>query len=148
MSFRALGATRPGWCPQSSLKPGERDPCEVQYGFDLPIVGKTSFGLPIPAITNDALNTVEQRLPSLLDATLPVIEQKVQPWINSVIADVQYEAPALVDKIIKQQVLPELQTQKEELLAQADVIMQKALLGTAVITLLAIGGFWWVKKRA
>jgi hypothetical protein len=146
MTYRAMGAA-PG-CPPTSLKPGQRDPCEIKYGFDLPLVGQTEFGLPIPAITNDALLTIEQQLPAMLDNVLPMVEQKIQPYVNSVIADLEYELPSLADQIIKQQVLPELETQKQDLIAQADVMLQKAFLGALAITGVAAFGYWYIKKHA
>lgn len=141
----ALGAVRPTWCPGTSLAAGQRDPCEVEYAFDLPLVGKTSFGLPIPAMTNDAINTVQARLPQLLDQTLPVIYQKLQPYIDDM---TDFVIPSVVSDLMKKQVTPMVDNQKEEIVAQANLLIQKTLLGVAVITAAGLGAYWYIRRRA
>lgn len=140
----ALGAVRPTWCPGTSLQSGVRDPCEVQYSFDLPLVGKTTFGLPVPQMTNDALLTIQKQLPQLLDASLPVIYQKAQPYIDDL---TDFVIPGVVSDLLKKQVVPMVDNQKEEIVAQANVLMQKMLLGVAVITAAGLGAFWYIQKR-
>jgi hypothetical protein len=139
-----LGAVRPAWCPGTSLKPGQRDPCEIEYAFDLPVVGKTTFGLPIPAMTNDALLTVQQRLPEVLDQSLPVVYQKLQPYIDDL---TEFVIPGVVDTILKKQVGPMIENQKAEIIAQADLVVQKALLGIGIITAAGLGIYWYIRKR-
>ncbi len=140
-----LGAVRPSWCPGTSLQPGQRDPCEVEYAFDLPLVGKTSFGLPIPAMTNDAVLTVQKMLPQLLDQSLPVVYQKLQPYIDDL---TDFVIPETVNDILKKQVGPMVDNQKEEIISEAEVLLQKALLGVAVITAAGLGVYWYIRKRA
>jgi len=153
MTYRAmsgLGAdapARPAWCPGTSLPSGTRDPCEVSYAFDLPLVGKTTFGLPIPAMTNDALLTAERQLPEILDRTLPVVYQKTKPYIDGIFADLEYELPALADKILKEQVLPQLERQKEEIVAQTEVLSTRLLLGLTVLTGVGLAGLWYIRKH-
>jgi hypothetical protein len=138
-----LGAVRPAWCPGTSLKPGQRDPCEIEYAFDLPIVGKTTFGLPIPAMTNDALLTVQQRLPEVLDQSLPVVYQKLQPYIDDL---TEFVIPGVVDTILKKQVVPMIENQKAEIIAQADLVVQKALLGIGIVAAAGLGIYWYIRK--
>lgn len=140
----ALGAVRPTWCPGASLAAGQRDPCEVEYAFDLPLVGKTSFGLPVPAMTNDALNTVMTRLPQLLDQNLPVVYQKLQPYIDDL---TDFVIPGIVTDLMKKQVVPMVDNQKEEIVAQANILLQKMMLGVAVITAAGLGAYWYIRKR-
>ena len=109
-----LGATRPSWCPGTSMSAGQRDPCEIEYAFDLPLVGKTSFGLPIPAMTNDAINAVQARLPQLLDQSLPVVYQKLQPYIDDL---TDFVIPGVVSDLMKKQVTPMVDNQKEEIVS-------------------------------
>lgn len=137
----ALGAVRPSWCPGTSLAAGQRDPCEVEYAFDLPLVGKTSFGLPIPAMTNDAINTAMSRLPQLL----PVVYQQLQPYIDDL---TDFVIPGVVSDLMKKQVVPMVDNQKEEIVAEANVLLQKALLGFAVVTAAGLGAYWYIRKRA
>lgn len=148
MSYHgALGATRPGNCPPASLPSGQRDPCEIEYAFDLPLVGKTSFGLPIPAMTNDALLTIQRQLPQVLDQSLPVVYQKLQPYIASLMADVEFEVPRLADQVLNAQVLPLIQREKEVALAEIEVITQKVLLGLGVLGVGGIGAWWLIKRK-
>lgn len=144
----ALGATRPGNCPPSSLPPGQRDPCEIEYAFDLPLVGKTSFGLPVPAMTNDALLTVQRQLPLLLDQSLPLVYEKLRPYIASLMADVEFEVPRLADQVLTAQVLPLVQREKEIALAEVEVLTQKVLLGLGVLTAAGLGGWWLLRRRS
>lgn len=139
-----LGAVRPAWCPGTSLKAGQRDPCEVEYAFDLPLVGKTSFGLPIPAMTNDAINTAQQRLPQLLDQTLPMIYQKLTPYIEDL---TDYVIPSTVQSVLTKQVGPIVENQKEEIIAESEVLLQKALLGMGVLLAAGLGGYWFIRRR-
>jgi len=136
----ALGAVRPTWCPGTSLQAGQRDPCEVEYAFDLPLVGKTSFGLPIPAMTNDAINTAMSRLPQLL----PIVYQQLQPYIDDL---TDFVIPGVVSDLMKKQVVPMVDNQKEEIVAEANVLIQKTLLGVAVITAAGLGAYWYIRKR-
>lgn len=159
MSYHGLGDTsevqRASWCPQTSLKPGQRDPCETRYTFDLPLVGKTEFGLPVSAMTNDALLTVQSQLPGILDESLPLIYQKLGPYIADVkasaFADLEYFVPELLDDLMKKQVIPELERQKENVIAEAEVLRDEALLTALAMTgILAISvgmGVWWLKNR-
>lgn len=144
----ALGAVRPSGCPPASLPSGQRDPCEIEYSFDLPLVGKTSFGLPIPAMTNDALMSVQRQLPQILDQSLPVVYQKLQPYIASLMADVEFEVPRIADQVLNAQILPLVQREKEIALAEVEVLTQKALLGLGVLTVIALGGGWWLVKKS
>lgn len=154
MSYRGLGATRPAWCPPTSLRKGQTDPCEIPYEMDLPIFGKQTFRLPIPAMTNDAMNQVQARLPQVLDATLPVAYEKVLPYVNSLkadlVRDIEFLGPRLAQDLMDDVVLPELELQKENIVAQANVLKDEAL-----ITAVAVGGMvviavgaaaWWIKK--
>lgn len=141
----ALGAVRPTWCPGTSMSAGQRDPCEIEYAFDLPLVGKTSFGLPIPAMTNDAINAVQARLPQLLDQSLPVVYQKLQPYIDDL---TDFVIPGVVSDVLKKQVTPMVDNQKEEIVAQANLLIQKTLLGVAVITAAGMGAYWYIRRRA
>ncbi len=146
---------RAAWCPQTSLKPGQRDPCETRYSFDLPLVGKTEFGLPISAMTNDALLTAQQQLPGILDESLPVIYQKLQPYIAdakaSAFADLEFWLPEMLDDLMKKQIVPELERQKENVIAEAEVLRDEALVAALAMTgILAISvgiGIWWLKNR-
>lgn len=141
-----LGAVaRPTWCPGTSLKTGVRDPCEIQYSFDLPLVGQTTFGLPIPQMTNDALLAIKQQLPAILDQTLPMVYQKAQPYIEDL---TDYVVPNAVSKILTKQIAPMVDNQKEEIIAQANLLVQKTLLGIGVITAVGLGAYWYIAKRA
>ena len=148
MSYHGLGAVRPAGCPPSSLPAGQRDPCEIEYAFDLPLVGKTSFGLPIPAMTNDALLTVQRQLPKILDQSLPVVYQKLQPYIASLMANVEFEVPRLADQVINDQLMPIVQREKEVALAEVEVLTQKVLLGLGVITAAGLGAWWLIKRKS
>jgi hypothetical protein len=157
--FSGLGETsevpRAAWCPTTSLKPGQRDPCEVRYSFDLPLVGKTEFGLPIPAMTNDALLTVQKQLPQVLDESLPVVYQKLAPYLADLkagtFADLEYFVPELLDDVMKKQILPELERQKDNIIAETEMIRDEALKTALALTgmvVVAMGvGFWWLKGR-
>ena len=140
-----LDAVRPAWCPGVSLKEGVRDPCEIKYSFDLPLVGQTTFGLPIPQMTNDALTAVQKQLPGILDQSLPVIYQKAQPYIEDI---TDYVIPNAVNKILTKQVAPMVDNQKEEVIAHANLLVQKVLLGVGVITAAGLGAYWYIQKRA
>ena len=127
------------------MSAGQRDPCEIEYAFDLPLVGKTSFGLPIPAMTNDAINAVQARLPQLLDQSLPVVYQKLQPYIDDL---TDFVIPGVVSDLMKKQVTPMVDNQKEEIVAQANLLIQKTLLGVAVITAAGLGAYWYIRRKA
>lgn len=147
MSYRALGQeapTRPTWCPSTSLRPGQRDPCEIEYAFDLPLVGKTTFGLPIPAITNDALITAQRQLPGLLDQSLPIVYSKLQPYIDDL---TDFVIPRTVDKLMREEVQPLIEVEREKIIAEADTVVQKALLGVGIITAAGLGAWWFLRKR-
>lgn len=139
-----LGAVRPTWCPGTSLKAGVRDPCEIQYSFDLPIVGQTTFGLPIPQMTNDALLAVKQQLPAILDQTLPTVYQKVQPYIDDM---TDFVIPSVIDSVLKKQLIPVIDNQKEQIVAEANVLLQKALFGVAVVAAAGLGGYWYIRRK-
>lgn len=146
---------RASWCPPTSLKPGQRDPCETRYTFDLPLVGKTEFGLPVSAMTNDALLTVQQQLPQILDESLPTVYQRLAPYIADVkastFADLEYFVPELLDDLMKKQIIPELERQKENVIAEAEVLRDEALIAALAMTgivAISVGvAAWWLRKR-
>jgi hypothetical protein len=98
-------------------------------------------------MTNDALLTIQRQLPQVLDQSLPVVYQKLQPYIASLMADVEFEVPRLADQVLNAQVLPLIQREKEVALAEIEVITQKVLLGLGVLGVGGIGAWWLIKRK-
>jgi hypothetical protein len=98
---------------------------------------------------------VQQQLPGILDESLPLMYQKLGPYIADVkastFADLEYFVPELLDDVLKKQLLPELERQKENVLAEAEVLRDEALLAALAMTgivAITIGvGFWWFKTQ-
>jgi hypothetical protein len=149
MTYHALGETssvkRAAWCPVQSLRPGQRDPCEIRYSFDLPLVGETEFGLPIPAITNDAINTVKQQMPELYRSMQPYIEDVKA----SAFADLEYFVPELVGDVIDAEIMPIVEREKENIQARAEMLVGDTLKVAFVMTATVVAAVgiaaWWVK---
>ena len=55
--------------------------------------------------------------------------------------------PGVVSDLMKKQVTPMVDNQKEEIVAQANLLIQKTLLGVAVITAAGLGAYWYIQKR-
>lgn len=155
MSYHwGLGATpgRPSWCPATTLDAENppKDPCEIAYSLEVPIVGRTTMRLPISQMTNDAIITAEQQLPGLLDRQLPMVWQKLAPYIfdvkSSIIGDLEYWLPEQAQALMDDVVLPEWEAQKDSLVADMKLAVEKALLGAALLGGAGLG-VWWLWKR-
>ena len=150
VELQGLGATRPSWCPARTFNSGVQDPCEIEYSVDLPIVGRTTMAIPVDQMTNDAILTAERQLPQLLDRNLPMVYAKLQPFLDqtiaSAMADLQYSLTETLQKALDKQVLPAVRTQEEEVIAEAEVVVEKAILGLAALGALGVGAWLYFRK--
>jgi len=157
LSYHGLGllsglGARPGWCPTSTYNAEHppQDPCEIRYSVDLPIVGRTDMALPIDQMTNDAIIGAVKVLPATLDSALPTIYSKAQPYINNLLADAQSTAEDALQHALNTIILPQIEKQKEEVLAQAETLRDEALktvLAVGVMIVVAVGAAaWWIKS--
>ncbi len=149
-----IGATpgRPTWCPATTLDAENppKDPCEIAYSIEAPLIGRTTMRLPISQITNDAILTAEQQLPALIDRQLPMVWDKLQPYIfqvkGSVLSDLEYWLPEQLESLLDDVVLPEWERQKEILVAETEVMMKKMLVGVGFMAAAGVGILWWMRR--
>jgi hypothetical protein len=99
----------------------------------------TEIKIPVQAMTDDAWAAV---YPHILD-----LETKL---IGDMEDEVRYFAPVIINKIIAENVRPELEKQMTVAFAKVDVAKDdaiKAALGVAGMVVLSVGlAAWWVKR--
>ena len=125
-----------GDCPPTSFPRGaaRRDPCEITYKVDLPILGEEDVKLPINQVVND-------------------VWLQLEPKVNALVADVEgeimREAPDVAREVMDQIVIPRMHDQVEGAIAEIEVIRDdtvKALLIATGTTIAAIAfAAWWIK---
>jgi hypothetical protein len=121
------------------------------YPVRLPVVGQTTLEVPVSDMTNDALEAATASLPQYL----PTYYQQLLPYINEqkglLMRDVEYLAPIVVDKVLDEEVLPEVERLKEYALAHVENIRDQAILALLAMTgtiVIAVGtAAWWINYR-
>lgn len=144
-----LGVTapRPG-CPATTFSATSpvKDPCEIKYRFDFPVIGEEDIGIPLNQIINDAKLQISESLPQLINTAFTA----ARPKINDVMSDVEYMIPEAVDEAMEQHVWPEIDRRKALLMAEVDVVKDdavKAALAVTATVVMSVGlAAWWVKK--
>lgn len=144
----ALGETRPSWCPPASVP---RDPCEIRYPVDIPLIGVEEVGIPVYRVVNDAMQAADRFLPDYLPSYYAHLQPYIAAEVDNLVRTAEYEADFLADKLLKEKVDPRVEAAKQNLYANLDSVVTE-ILATVVITgaasLIAIGvGAWWVNRR-
>ena len=146
--MEGLGATRPTWCPPTVA--GRPDPCEIRYSVDLPIIGREIVGVPLNQVISDAMTQFSQRLPSLLQEAYLRARPLIDEQKAEAIADLQVAARDFVDKTMKEKIRPELERQKTDAFARAEVLKDDATVKAAVIAGVLVvamaAAAWWLKR--
>lgn len=143
-----LGAARPGWCPPAEVP---RDPCEIKYPVDIPIIGVEQVGVPVYRIVYDAMQAGTKFLPEYL----PQVWQQLQPYIGQLtdhaVRTIESEADYLAEKLLDEQVMPRVDVLHEELIDDANELRDELLvtiLAVGAASILCIGlAAWWINER-
>ena len=76
--------------------------------------------------------------------------RELQPFLDqtiaSAMADLQYSLTETLQKALDKQVLPAVRTQEEEVIAEAEVVVEKAILGLAALGALGVGAWLYFRK--
>lgn len=146
-----LGAA-PDWCPPTSYSRDEprRDPCEVTYKFNLPVIGEREVAVPVNQIVNDIWLHVQSILPEIVDKSWEEAQPKINQLVAGVERDLEYFVPELVDEVMQEQILPELERQLTIVFAKVDVMKDQAIQsawGIGLLLTAAVGtAAWWVRS--
>jgi hypothetical protein len=132
-----------------------RDPCEVRYEVDIPLIGVTEVGLPIERATHDAIQSAVARLPQYLpqvyDQATPYIDDILAKAMDRAVRTAEYEADYLADKMMEEKVMPRVETLKENLVANVGNFVEEILVTVVAVgaaSIIAVGvGAWWVNRR-
>lgn len=142
--YRAVGA-----CPIPTRP--RKDPCEAQYQVDLPIIGEETVGVPISLITQDALTSVNKMLPTYLPSMYAQLNPYLERAKDQAFTDAEQFIDRTTQKVLDRQIRPEVEAQKAVAFAEVDRVVNKALVSTALIGIMVVGGVaatvWWSKKR-
>jgi hypothetical protein len=132
-----------------------RDPCEIKYQVDIPLIGVEEVGIPVNRITYDAMQAATDRLPQFM----PEIYSTIEPYADrllgrvteDVIETVEFEAPYLADKLLEEKIMPRAEILKENLIANVENVVEEilvTLLAVGGATIVAVGvGAWWVNRK-
>lgn len=149
---KLLGLGAPSWCPPSTFNRDnpQRDPCEIGYKVDLPLLGETVIKMPVNQLINDIRVQLDRELPGIVDNVWTQAQPKLEQLVVGIEDDMKYFVPVLVDEVLREQVSPMLEGELGVFLAQTNLIKEdalKALLLLTATTLLGVGlAAWWIKK--
>ncbi len=124
-------------------------------GTNVPILGDFKADIPVEQMTKDAtavaLTTLEQKLPLFLDRNMPVMYAKALPYISaqkaSLVGDVEYLVPEVLQEVLDDVVLPELEIQKARILAELDKRLFQVLAGTVAVTAAGAVAAYYLRRR-
>jgi len=140
-------AVRPSWCPPAEVP---RDPCEIAYPVDIPLIGRETVGVPVYRMVYDAMQAGTKFLPEYL----PEVWQQLQPYIaevqDDVVRTIEYEADYLADELLDKKVMPRLNAVTDELVGTAtgwrdEILMTLMAVGAASIIAVGVSA-WWINK--
>lgn len=144
--LEGLGQVRCPLPPQAANVP--KDPCERRYEFDIPIWGRTDIGVPLTQMTDDAFLQARGYVPMLVFDATKAAEPFVDEKIADAMAEISMNVPRWTEQALKS---PEIQRQKELMLAQAEALRDEALKVAVALTgivVMAVGfTAWWIKRR-
>jgi hypothetical protein len=117
----------------------------------MPVIGEGTFKMPVSQMTNDAMYAATQWLPQYL----PEYYNQLLPYINaqkaSIMADLDAWVPDMVDRLLEEEVLPEVEQLQSTTVAHAQNLRDEALLalvGMTVTIVVAVGtAAWWINRK-